>query len=76
MYWRLIININICSYILLSANLLQSQTDGLGALYRTDEFALAYSLFNDVTKVFKELEKKKRKEKEKSKLVMIITVFN
>lgn len=68
MYWRLIINILL--YIL-SAHLLQSQTNSLGALYRIDELALAYSLFNDVTKVLKVLEKT---EKKKKTLVMIIII--
>lgn len=48
--------------ITVSADLLQTQTDGLGALDGTDELALAYGLFNDVTKVFKVLEKKTEKD--------------
>lgn len=44
----------------MSANLLQTQTDSPGTLNRTDELALAHSLFNDVAKVFKELEKNRK----------------
>ena len=47
----------------MSANLLQAQTDCLGALNRIDELALAYSLFNDVAKVFKVLEKNRKRRK-------------
>lgn len=45
-----------------SADLLQTQTDSLGALYGTDELALAYGLFNDVAKVFKVLVKTGKKQ--------------
>lgn len=53
----------------MSANLLQSQTDSPGTLNWIDELALADSLLNDVTKVFKVL-KKTRKRKQYVKWII------
>lgn len=45
----------------MGTNLLQTQTDSLGALNRIYLLALAYSLFYNVTKIIEVLKKKKGK---------------